>query len=70
MPDIKNMDGRIACVEVTRPETHAGMYCIYRLASFSAADELDGEEEGGRIVLTLRLMTEEEINELPDFEGW
>lgn len=70
MKDILDRNGKIACVEVTRPDTHAGLFCIYRLAGFSAADELDGEEEGGSIVLTLRLMTPEELEALPDFDGW
>lgn len=61
---------KIACVEITRPDTHPGLSCIYRLSHFSAADEMDGSEEGDSVTLTLRMMTEQEIIDLPDFEGW
>lgn len=57
-------------VEVTRPETHPGLSCCWPLAGFSAADEMDGAEEGESIVLTLRMMTYEEFTDLGDFEGW
>ncbi len=61
---------KIACIEVTRPETHAGLCCIYRLKDFDIQAEMDGEEDGGSIVLTLRMMTEQEVKDLPDFDGW
>ena len=69
-PEIKNRDGKIACVEVTRPETHGGLYCIWPLSGFSAADELDGAEDGESIVVTLKMMTQEEFDGLSPFEGW
>jgi hypothetical protein len=69
----------IRCLMVTRPDTHAGLYCVYRLTAhpdnlgpsvFDASDEFDGAEEGEEIVLTLALMTEEELAGLGDFDGW
>jgi len=62
---------KVKCVRVTRPDSHGAKYfCIYRLASFSAADEFDGAENGEQIVLELCEMTEAALKELPDFEGW
>lgn len=61
---------KIPCVKVTRPDTHVGLYCLYRLSGFSAADELDGAEDGESIVLTYCEMTPEELEALPDFGGW
>lgn len=57
-------------IEVTRPETHGGMYCVWPLKDFDVRDELDGAEDGDSIVLTLRLMTKEEFKDLGEFEGW
>lgn len=63
-------DQRSAYVEVTRPDTHLGLSCYWPINGFSAADEMDGAEEGESIVLTLRLMTQQEFYDLGDFEGW
>jgi hypothetical protein len=64
-------DKKIPCVAVTRPETHGPkLACIYPLKAFSASDEFDGADEGESITLTLKMMTEDEVNNLPDFEGW
>jgi hypothetical protein len=57
-------------VEVTRPDTHAGLSCFWPLVGFSVIDEMDSAEEGDSIVLTLRMMTEKEFEDLGDFEGW
>ena len=63
-------ENKIPYIEVTRPDTHAGLYCLWPLANFSAADEMDGAEEGESITLTLRFLTPQEVKDLPDFEGW
>lgn len=60
---------KVPCVKVTRPDI-GDMWCLYRLAQFSAADELDGAEIGEKVVMELCEMTDEEINALPEFEGW
>ena len=71
MADIPTKDGKIACVSVTRPETHGSGYkCISRLGSFDLGCEFDGAEEGESITITLKFLTEEEIRALPDFDGW
>lgn len=62
---------KTACVKATRPDTHGPQFgCIYRLSEFSAKDEFDGAEDGESVLLTLTHMTEDEINNLPEFEGW
>lgn len=64
-------DEKIRCVAVTRPETHGPhLHCVYRLSGFDAAAEFDGADEGESITLTLKMMTEDEIDALPDFNGW
>ncbi len=74
-------DPRVACVEVSRPDSHPGLTCIYTLepenpalginaSPFDASSELDGAEDGDSIVLTLRMMSVEDLQNLGDFEGW
>jgi hypothetical protein len=60
----------VPVVTVTRPDVSPGMSCVWALKAFSAADELDGAEAGESIVLTIGFMSEKELRELPDFEGW
>lgn len=67
---IRDQGGKLVCVEVTRPETHPGLFCMWKIKNFSAADEMDGAEEGESIVLTLRLLTDEQFTDLGDFDGW
>lgn len=63
-------DGKLVCIQVTRPDTHAGMFCVWKASEFSAVDEFDGAEEDEQVVLTLKFMTDEEFVALGDFEGW
>lgn len=65
------MNDKVPCIKVTHPETHGPNYCcIYRAATFSAADEFYGAEEGETVTLTLMFMTEAEVDGLPEFKGW
>jgi hypothetical protein len=65
------MSEQIPCVKVTRPDTHGPQFgCVYRLKEFSAADEFDGAEEGESVTLTLIFMVEDDVKNLPEFEGW
>lgn len=43
---------------------------MWRINDFSASDEMDGAEEGEQIVLTLKILTDQEFEDLGDFEGW
>lgn len=61
---------KIACVKVTRPDTHGNLWCLYEAAKFNAADEFDGAEVGEQIVLEYCEMTREELNAIPEFTGW
>jgi hypothetical protein len=63
-------DTKIACVVITRPDSHGGQSCIMPVAAFSAEDEFDGADDGDSVVLTLRTMTRQELDDLPEFEGW
>ena len=58
---------------MTRPESHGERYsCVYPLSSLSMIieDEFDGAEIGETISLTYCEMTEEELEDMPEFEGW
>src|ERR1700722_13154052 len=57
-------------IEVTRPDTHAGLICVWPFDGFSATDEMDGAEDGESSTLPLRMMTDEEFKALGEFEGW
>ena len=63
-------DGKTVCIKVTRPETHGDNSCIYRFSGFDLEAEFDGAEMGESITLTIIAMTEQEIDDLPEFEGW
>jgi hypothetical protein len=55
---------------VTRPEYGRGTSCTYRDGATLIDAELSDAEEGDSIVVTLRRMTEEQLDNLPEFEGW
>lgn len=57
-------------VEVTRPETHGSTRCVWPWKYFDAKDELDGDDDGDSITLTLRRMTKQEFEDLGEFDGW
>ena len=63
-------DGKTVCIKVTRPETHGSDSCTYRFSNFDLEAEFDGAEMGESITLTIIAMTEQEIDDLPEFEGW
>jgi hypothetical protein len=54
--------------EVRRPDC-GNMFCIYRKWQEVEA-EFDGAEPGETINVRLKNMTKEELDALPDFEGW
>lgn len=62
---------KVLCVEVTRPDSKGRSdKCIWRYDKFTVDLEFDGAEVGDSITLTLAEMTEAELEELPEFEGW
>lgn len=54
--------------KVTRPG-YGNMHCIYRDWA-EAGSEFDGAEVGDVIHVELVEMTEKELADLPEFEGW
>lgn len=60
----------IKCVKVTRPDSHAGLWCLSTLKGFSLEDEFDGTDVGETITIEYCELTQEEIDALPEFPGW
>lgn len=61
---------KVPMLEITRPDSHGPkMHCLVGMGH-ALSDEFDGAEEGERIIFTMRYMTEQEVKDLPDFEGW
>jgi hypothetical protein len=54
---------------VTRPDLFGKQFCVYRTWD-AVESEFDGAELGDTIHVTLKHMTQEELEALPDFEGW
>jgi len=54
--------------EVTRAD-HGKQSCIFHSWE-EVESEFDGAELGESIVVTMKNMTQEELDALPDFEGW
>jgi hypothetical protein len=53
---------------VTRPDS-GGKFCVYR--SWAEVEtEFDGAELGSIIHVSLQEMTQKELDNLPNFEGW
>jgi hypothetical protein len=61
---------KVKCVKVRRPDSHGNMWCICQMKGYAIADEFDGAEVGERIELEYCEMTQEELDALPEFEGW
>ena len=66
----RTRDGKLCCVEVTRPDTHPGTFCVWKFNDFDLAAEMDGSEVGDRITLKYVELTDEEFDDLGDFDGW
>jgi len=54
---------------VTRPE-FGNKFCVYRTWEDVKDGEFDGAEDGETIYVTMKMMTPEELDALPDLEGW
>jgi hypothetical protein len=54
---------------VTRPD-FGKQFCVYRTWEDVKDGEFDGAEDGETIYVTMKMMTPEELDALPDFEGW
>lgn len=60
---------KIKMVKVRRPEL-GDHWCASHLQGFDLAAEFDGAEIGEKIEIELCEMTQEEIDAMPEFEGW
>jgi hypothetical protein len=61
-------DEKVYCYKVTRAD-YPGNSCTFR--DWDAINaEFDGAEVGDKITIELLQMTETELENLPDFEGW
>jgi uncharacterized protein (DUF2147 family) len=54
---------------VTRPDCGKN-FCVYRTWEAVKDGEFDGAEDGDTIYVTQKTMTQNELDNLPDFEGW
>jgi len=61
---------KIPCVDVMRPDTHSGMTCTWKMKDFDIHAEMEGMEVGETILLRYNEMTEQEFNDLGEFDGW
>lgn len=67
---VRTADGKLSCVEVRRDDTHPGTFCVWKMAEFDIRAEMDGMEVGESIQLTYLELTDEEFDDLGDFDGW
>ncbi len=62
-------EGKFVVFKVTHPDTY-GDYCIFREWEDIYDAELDCAEIGQQISVQTVEMTIEELDDLPEFEGW
>ena len=60
----------IKCLKVSRPDTHGGNFCMWKWNDFDVGAEFDGADIGETITLELCEMTEQEFEDLGEFDGW
>ena len=68
MSDSGTDERKVTVYKVFRPDC-GGLHWITRDWQ-TVLTEFDGGEMGDRIIIELAQMTETQIAELPDFEGW
>jgi hypothetical protein len=61
---------KLRVFEISRPDTHGRQSCTVAMGWNGLMDEFDGAEIGESITITLREMTQEAYDALPEFEGW
>ena len=62
-------DKKVRAYRVTRSD-YPGNNCTYRNVDTLIDGEFDGAEVGDKITIELVEMTEDQLESLPDFEGW
>jgi hypothetical protein len=69
MGDSGTNDTRVRAYRVTRAD-YPGTSCTYRDAQTAIDAEFDGAEVGDKVTIEMIEMTEDEFDNLPEFEGW
>lgn len=69
MCDSGKNDKKIQVYKVTRPDC-PGNSCTYKDGDTLIDGEFDGADVGDSIMVTLVEMTEDEFENLDEFEGW
>ena len=69
MCDSGTNDKMVHGYKVTRSD-YPGNSCSYRDGATAIYAELDGAEVGDKITIELIQMTEDQWEDLPEFEGW
>ena len=69
MCDSGTNDKKIICYKVERPD-YPGTFCMFKDSGSLLDAELDPGEVGDSIVVTIVKMTEDEFEDLGEFEGW
>jgi hypothetical protein len=67
---VRTKDGKLSCVQVRRPDTHAGQCCTWKFNDFELDAEFGDCEVGESITLTYVELTDEVFEALGDFDGW
>jgi hypothetical protein len=68
MVDSGTNDQKVTVWRVNRPD-YGAKFCIFRSWG-DVESEFDGADFGDEITVTMMQMTQDELEELPEFEGW
>lgn len=68
MCDSGTNDQKVTAFKVNRPD-YGNKWCIFR-AWGDVESEFDGADYGDSITVTMIQMTQDELDNLPEFEGW
>ena len=61
---------KVPCAKIRRPDSHGNIWCLVQLKGFNLRDEFDGAEIGERLEIEYCELTQQELDDLPEFEGW
>lgn len=61
---------KIPCVREFRPDVGGNSFCVWPLKTVSIEDLFDGADPDEKVLLEYCEMTQDELDALPDFEGW
>lgn len=64
------MSDRVLVYKLSLPDFAGAKWCLIEPTEANLASEMEGLSPGERLVITCAEMTQAEIDELPEFEGW